>query len=100
MPKWVNACGGMGGDAREDVCQPSLRIDARSSLPFVPLERGRDVRFKPQNCDVCPLGAPPASAVANHKQNQSLGCVDPLIVNDGVWGSNPSCGTNQTFETK
>jgi hypothetical protein len=29
-PKSVNACAGMGGDAREDVGQPGLRIE-----PFI-----------------------------------------------------------------
>jgi hypothetical protein len=42
-PKSVNACAGMGGDAREDVCQPSLRIE-----PFVfavyAAQRGRGSR--------------------------------------------------------
>ena len=40
-PKSVNACAGMGGDAREDVGQPGLRIEPFIFAVYGPPADGR-----------------------------------------------------------
>jgi hypothetical protein len=58
------------------VCTPLRHLDRNRRPPF---ERDCSVRFKPENCDVCPLRVHDWRAHARNKQYQYLACADPLI---------------------